>query len=156
MPYEPDSEGYTVGEPVVEVVVDTVRAPRQFAYPDSDLRKIRGRLRSTFEPFSSEQSNVQYHDQVPLDGKHKWGQPYTLLTIFLALEEAPWFVPTLFRAVMGADPYISWGLNQPVFPEHGSVCRAAEEPVVEAIVCAAADVVVEVAECLKFGVSVAL
>ena len=71
MPYEPDSDGYTVEAPVVEVVVDTVWAPRQFAYPDSDLRKIRGRLRSTFEPFSSEQSNAQYHDKVPLDEKHK-------------------------------------------------------------------------------------
>ena len=58
-------------EPVVEVVVDTVRAPSQFAYRDSDRRKIRGRLRSTFEPFSSEQNNAQYHDQVPLDEKHK-------------------------------------------------------------------------------------
>jgi len=54
MPYEPDSEGYTVEAPVIEVVVDTVRAPRQFAYPDSDLRKIRDRLRSSFEPFSLE------------------------------------------------------------------------------------------------------
>jgi len=71
MPHEPDSEGYTVEEPVLEVVVDIVRAPSQFAYSDSDLRKIRGRLRSTFELFSSEQSNAQYRDQVPLDGKHK-------------------------------------------------------------------------------------
>jgi len=53
MPYEPNFEGYIVEEPVVEVVVDTVWAPRQFAYPNSDLRKIRGRFRSTFEPFSS-------------------------------------------------------------------------------------------------------
>jgi len=61
MPYEPD----------VEVVVDTVRTQRQFAYLDSDPRKVRGRVRSTFEPFSSEQGNAQYHDQVPFDGKHK-------------------------------------------------------------------------------------
>jgi len=96
MPYDHDSEGYIVEEPVVEVVVDTVWAPRQLAYPDSNLQKIIGRLRSTFEPFSSEQSNGQYHDQVPLDGKHKRGQPYTLLAIFSALEEAPLFVPTSF------------------------------------------------------------
>jgi len=132
-----------------------LQAPRQFAYPDSDLRKIRDRLRSTFEPFSSEQSNAQYHDQVPLDEKHKRGQPYTLLAIFLALEEAPWFVPTSFRAALGADPYISWGLNQPAFPEHDSVCRAVEELIVEAVVCVVADVVAEVAAGLEVGVSAA-
>jgi len=153
--YEPDSEGYTVEAPVVEVVVDTVWAPRQFAYPNSDLRKIKGRLRSNFEPFSSEKNNAQYHDQVPLDGKPKWGQPYTLLAIFLSLEEAPWFVPTSFQAALGADPYISWGLDQPVFSEHDSVCRAVEEPVVEAVVCTVVDVVVEVAAWLEARASAA-
>jgi len=58
MPSEPDSEGYTIEEHVVEVVVAIVRASSQFAYPDSNLRKIKGQLRSTFEPFSSEQSNA--------------------------------------------------------------------------------------------------
>jgi len=66
MPYEPDFKGYTVEEPVVEVVVDTIWALRQFAYPDSDLRKIRGRLRSTFEPFSSEQAMLNIMTRCPL------------------------------------------------------------------------------------------
>ncbi len=74
----------------------------------------------------------------------------------MALEKAPWFVPTSFRAALGADPYISWGLDQPAFPEHESVCRAVEEPVVEAVVCAVADVVAEVAARLEVGVSAAL
>ena len=44
MPSEPDSEGYTIEEHVVEVVVAIVRASSQFAYSDPDLRKIRSRL----------------------------------------------------------------------------------------------------------------
>jgi len=36
------------------------------------------------------------------------------------------------------------------------VCRAVEEPVVEAVVCVVADVVVEVVICIKVGVSVVL
>jgi len=78
------------------------------------------------------------------------------VAIFLALEEAPWFVLTSFQATLGAYPYISWGLDQSAFPEHDSVCRAVEEPVVEAVVCVVADVVAEVAARLEVGVSAAL
>ena len=79
-----------------------------------------------------------------------------MLAIFLALEEAPWFVPTSFRPALGADPDISWGSDQPAFPEHDYVRRAVEEPVVEAVVCAVADVVAEVAVRIEVGVSAAL
>ena len=78
------------------------------------------------------------------------------MATFLAPEEAPWFVPTSFRVALGADPYISWGLDQPVFSERDFVCHAVEKPIVEAVVCAAADVVVEVATCIQAGVSAAL
>ena len=67
-----------------------------------------------------------------------------------------WFVPSSFRAILGADPYISWGLDQPVFSKHDFVCRAVEEPVVYAVECTMADVVVEVLACIEVGASAVL
>jgi len=79
---------------------------------ESSIRKLGGWSRSNSELHSSLHDNVQYHGQVPLDGSHRKGQVYTMLAILLVLEEAPWSGPDSFRATVGVNPHISWGLGQ--------------------------------------------
>jgi hypothetical protein len=54
-----------------------------------------------------------------------------VLAIFSAQEEAPWSGPNSFQATWGATPHTLWESDQILLLE----------PVVEAVVCAAVDIV---------------
>ena len=82
------------------------------AHSEPSLRKSGCWSESNSGPHSSLHDNVQYHGQVPLDGSHRKGQVYTMLAIVLVPEEAPWSGPDSFRATVGVNPHISWGLGQ--------------------------------------------
>ena len=59
-------------------------------------------------------NSAQYHDLVPLDGKHKRGRACTGLTILLALAEVPWYRPNSFQATLEATLHTSWEWDRSV------------------------------------------
>ena len=69
-------------------------------------------------------NSAQYHDLVPLDGKHKSGRACTGMSILLALEEVPWYRPNSFQATLEATLHTSWEWGRSVFLK----------PVVEAVI----------------------
>jgi len=70
------------------------------------------------------QNSAQYHDLVPLDGKHKRGRACSGLSILLALAEVPWCRSTSFQVTLEINLHTSLELDQYVFLE----------PAVEAVV----------------------
>ena len=77
------------------------------AHLESSLRKSGGWSGPNSELHSSLHYNLQYHGQVPLDGRYRKGQVYTMLAILLVPEEAPWSGLDSFRATVEAKPHIS-------------------------------------------------
>jgi len=63
------------------------------------------------------QNSAQYHDLVPLDGKHKRGRACIGLSILLALEEVSGCISTSFQVTMEINLYTSLESDRYVFLE---------------------------------------